>query len=82
MASAQSQLDLSRHKEAQKQAEYFAVNHTTSTLFGLAQPAHSRLFVPAQQNASLGLPAFPRSEFYFQIFCLLVPAQNQLAFVH
>jgi len=45
MASAQSQLDLSRHKEAQKRRKCtFASNHTTSTLFWLAQPAHSRLF--------------------------------------
>ena len=34
------------------QAQNFAVKHTTSILFWLAQPAHSRLFVPAQQNAS------------------------------
>jgi len=35
------------------QAQNFAVNHTTSTLFWLAQPAHSRLFVPAQQKPVL-----------------------------
>jgi len=33
----------------------FSVNYTTSTLFLLEQPAHSRLFVPAQQNPSLGV---------------------------
>ncbi len=45
------------------QAQKFTVKYTTSTLFWLAQPAHSRLFVPAQQIASLRSP--PASNFIF-----------------
>ena len=45
------------------QTQNFALNNTTSTLFWLAQPAHSRLFVPAQQNTSLR--SSPASNFIF-----------------
>ena len=46
------------------QASILTVNCTISALFRLAQTAHSRLFVPEQQNAGLGLPSLRILNFF------------------